>query len=90
MLTDWTIEAGAGCGVLVHHTAPRFKAKWISGHEDIGDSEGLCWTNEGSGEDDTIHIFDFIWTDATPDQVRFEALMCEAEGVIDAWISDRL
>lgn len=91
MKPDWTIDEGeAGRGEIRHHAAPRFAARWTSGADELAAIDGPCWTTEGSGDEDALHIFGFIWTDPAPDQAGFERLMRQAVTAIDEWISGRL
>ena len=87
----WHIEMlGEGTGTLEHGTAPRFRALWTTGLDDLADLSGPCWSEEGHGESDAISLYAFRWDDPVPDQKEFEALMCEAAGRIDDWIARRL
>lgn len=89
--SDWTIEEGeAGYNTIIHCAAPRFTAQWTSGTEDLADIDGPCWTNEGSDEDDTLHVFGFQWTDPAPAQPDFERLMSRAAVTLDEWIAARM
>ena len=91
MSGPWIVETLAGgSGVIERRTAPRFRALWTSGLDDLAGLEGLFWTDEGCGEDDALTLHGFRWEDAPPAQDRFEALMREAAAEIDAWIARRL
>lgn len=93
MSQDWTIEpleAGEETGSLRHRPAPRFTARWTTGADGLAGIAGPCWTAEGSGGEDTIHIFGFRWDDPPPDQEAFDDLMRQAAAAIDAWITRRL
>ncbi len=90
---DWSVApggAGEGAGTITHRTPPRFTARWSTGDAALAEITGMCWTDEGAGSEDAIHIHDFRWTGAVPDQWAFQALMEEAAGVIDEWIARRL
>ena len=91
MKPDWTIDEGeAGRGEITHHAAPRFTAQWTSGAAELAGIDGLCWTSDGSDEDDALHIFGFRWTDPPPAPADFERLMQCAATAIDAWIAARM
>lgn len=88
---DWTIEAGeAGRGEIRHLAAPRFAARWTSGAAELAGIDGPCWTAEGGGDEDALHIFGFSWTDPAPAQAEFERLMGRAATAIDEWISGQM
>lgn len=80
---------GLCAGRIVHDTYPRFTASWASGPELLTDIDGLHWSDAGAGEDDSLQIYAFQWTDDPPDQTAFESLMREAVNAIDAWIAER-
>jgi hypothetical protein len=90
----WHIETLAdGTGVIEHRAAPRFRALWTTGLEDLAALSGPCWTDEGQGEEDAITLHALRWTDPAdplPGQFAFEALMRAAVLQIDAWIARRL
>jgi len=91
MATDWTVEeAPARRGLVCHHAAPRFQAFWTTGQEELATIDGPCWTREGSGEEDALHIFGFTWTDAAPAQSAFERLMQHAAAAIEDWITAQM
>jgi hypothetical protein len=91
MKPDWTIDEGeAGRGRVSHTAAPRFTAHWTSGADELADMDGLCWTCEGSATEDSLHIFNFQWTDPAPAQPDFERLMHRAAVAIDEWISGQM
>jgi len=79
-----------GTGTLEHRSAPRFRALWTTGLDDLADLDGPCWSDEGHGEGDTISLHTFRWDDPAPAQKEFEALMREAVRRIDDWIARRL
>lgn len=93
MSDDWQIEGmgkkGAD-GVIEHRAAPRFRALWSTGLEDLTGLEGLFWTEEGHDEADAITLHHFRFEGSPPDQATFEALMREAVRKIDGWIARRL
>jgi hypothetical protein len=87
----WCIQTLADeTGTIEHRAAPRFRALWSTGLEDLGGVEGLCWSEEAAGEEDAISLHAFRWDDPAPDQAAFEALMRAAVLQIDAWIARRL
>ena len=93
MKEDWNIEpdeTGNAFGKITHRKIPRFSAQWSTGPDMPPDITGLCWSDDGSGEEDQIHIFGFHWTENPPDQKRFEALMQEAVQFIDGWIAKQM
>jgi hypothetical protein len=81
-LPDWIIEPGR----ITHAAAPRFAAAWTTGQA----PPGPCWTDEGSGGDDRIHIYELAWRDPPPDDAATRALMGDAARALDAWIARRL
>lgn len=88
---NWTIEeVDAERGRVSHHAAPRFQAFWTTGREALAGIDGPCWTMEGSGDEDSLHLFGFAWADTAPSQSAFESLMRQAAAVIEDWITDRL
>ena len=64
--------------------------RWTSGADELADMDGLCWTCEGSATEDSLHIFNFQWTDPAPAQPDFERLMHRAAVAIDEWISGQM
>jgi hypothetical protein len=92
MRDQWHIESVGtdGAGVIEHRAAPRFRALWTTGLEDITAIKGLFWSDEGHGEEDAITLHHFRFEGAAPDQAAFEALMREAVIEIDGWIARRL
>ena len=89
---EWSVQPDAdGFGLIRHHVAPRFTARWVSGDEDRGKIEGHCWSDKGSGDgEDSLHLFGFRWFDRAPDETALERLMRAAAMTIDAWIARRL
>jgi hypothetical protein len=79
-----------GTGVIEHRAAPRFRALWTTGLEDLATLSGPCWTDEGRDEEDAITLHALRWSDPVPDQGAFEALLRAAVLQIDAWIARRL
>ncbi len=93
MPQHWIIEpdrTGLNAGAIVHCTAPRFSACWLTGDDMLADIDGPCWSDAGSGDDDSIQLYGFQWTDPPPGQAVFQTLMDEAVNAIDAWIAERL
>lgn len=86
----WHIEMREdGTGIIERRSAPRWRALWTTGLEDLTALHGLFWTDEGHGEEDTITLHDFRFEGAPPDQAAFETLMREAAAVLDDWIARR-
>ena len=85
---SWRIDTHPGGGMMIEHlAAPRFTARWTTGAlpvEAIAEGE-MFWTDEGSGEEDAIHLYGFVWEEGIPDQKAFEPLAARAAVVIDAW-----
>lgn len=89
-MSDWTVEqTSAGSGTIRHEVAPRFAARWTTGDE-LAEIEGPCWTDEGSGPEDAIHLHGIAWSDAPPEQAGFQRLMAHAAREIDAAIARNL
>ena len=88
----WWIEGDTGAaGTLVHLAAPRFRARWTTGHPAPGPPAGGSWTDAGAGDgEDAIHIFEVAWTDTPPGETALQALMARAARALDAWIARRL
>lgn len=89
----WSIEpdtSGSASGKISHHKNPEFLALWDTGSEISPDISGLCWSDDGSGNEDPIHIHNFDWTGGSPDQKSFEKLMNEAVQIIDEWIAKQM
>lgn len=88
----WSIDLDAdGWGVVRHHVAPRFTARWTSGDAGRAKVDGHCWSDQGSGDgEDSLHLFAFRWFDRTPDEEVLERLMQSAAKTIDTWIAGRL
>jgi hypothetical protein len=90
MNEHWRIEVlEDGTGTIAHLAAPRFRAHWQTGLDDLAEPGGLFWTDEGADEADAITLHGFAWRDAPPAQALLEALMGEAARAIDAWIARR-
>jgi hypothetical protein len=87
----WSFEQdAAGRSVIRHNALPRFCAYWTSGTAKEAVPLEACWSDAGSSEDDSLHLYGLHWIDAQPDDRALECLMKEAAKVIDAWISARL
>ena len=90
MQEDWTFDlAEDGTGTIERLAAPRFRARWQTGLDDLDGFDGLFWTDEGADERDAITLHGFEWIDAPPDQDDFEGLMDAAASAIDRWIAQR-
>lgn len=81
-----------GASMIRHLGYPGFAAHWTTGDdpEELAAIDGFCWTDEGAGEGDQIRLYDFMWVDDQPDQVRFETLMLQACSAIDRHIAAKL
>ena len=93
MKEHWIIEpdeSGSASGRILYRKSPGFSARWDTGPDIPEGITGLCWSDDGSGEEDQIHIHGFDWTANPPDQERFEALMIEAVQIIDEWIAKQM
>ena len=82
----WHIEPGK----LEHRAAPGLQARWQTGPEALEAITGLCWSDDGLSEDESIHVYAIEWSGAPPDQAGFERLMDEAVSAIDQWIRARM
>jgi hypothetical protein len=93
MKKHWIIEpdaSGNATVIISHRKTPRFSALWSTGPEIPEGITGLCWSDEGSGNEDQIHIHSFDWMEGPPDQKSFEKLMNEAFQAIDEWIAQQM
>jgi hypothetical protein len=81
-LPVWIVEPER----ITRAIAPRFVAAWTTGEA----PPGPCWTDEGSGGDDRIHIHAVAWRDPPPKEAAIRALMEDAARAIDDWIARRL
>ena len=83
---SWRIDDHPEGGLMIEHLdAPRFTARWTTGDfplDGVRDA-AFFWTDEGSGEEDTIHFYDFAWIDPKPSQQALSALMGVAANVIE-------
>jgi hypothetical protein len=88
---NWRIDDHPEGGLQITHlAAPRFTARWTTGEfpiDAIKDGE-FFWTDEGSGEDDAIHLWGFVWDDPLSRSTRAERLMTGAVIAIERFISD--
>ncbi|SEO15478.1 hypothetical protein [Palleronia pelagia] len=85
----WKIENHPKGGLQIAHlVSPRFTARWTTGEFPIeGVREGaFFWTDEGSGLDDAIHLYDFAWDYLVPDQEQLSQLMANATSEIERYI----
>lgn len=91
-MQNWIIEQTDEGGTIRHDSLPRFSAKWTIGEkaEELSSIEAPCFTDEGSGEEDSIHIYGFHWISQPPKQTKFAQLMNEAVSQIDNFISRSL
>lgn len=83
---SWRIHDHPEGGLQITHLVePCFTARWTTGDfpiEAIREGE-FFWTDEGSGEDDAIHLWEFVWEDQTPPNIDVERLMKETTMAID-------
>ncbi|MEE9398522.1 MAG: hypothetical protein V3V31_16105 [Methylococcales bacterium] len=86
MKKNWIVQPGK----ISHTAAPRFTAAWDIGPHVLACVSGSCWTSEGTGDDDQLHIYSFSWDDPAPGQDGFERLMQQAAGAIDRFITEGL
>lgn len=91
-MQNWIIEQKEEGGIIRHYALPRFSAKWTTGGktEELSFIEGPYFTDEGSGEEDNIHIYGFHWVSQPPTQTQFDKLMKKAIWQIDNFISRNL
>lgn len=68
----------------------RFAVRWATGEFSFDQmmEGGFFWTDEGSGEDDAVHLFAFSWGDPAPKGVALERLMQSATLTIDHHAAD--
>lgn len=88
---SWRIDDHPEGGLQITHlVAPRFTARWTTGDFPIESvREGaFFWTDEGGGEDDSIHLYDFVWDDPSPIRSIFNWLVWEAVKVIEQHVLD--
>ena len=85
----WRIDDHPEGGLQITHlVAPRFTARWTTGEFPIGqivDGE-FFWTDEGSGEDDAIHLWGFVWDTGPVKEIALHRLMLDAIKVIELQI----
>ena len=78
---NWRIDDHPEGGLQITHlVAPRFTARWTTGEfpiEAIKDGE-FFWTDEGSGEEDTIHFYGFEWLDPPPNRLLLSQTVLSA------------
>lgn len=87
---SWRIDDHPEGGLQITHlAAPRFTARWTTGDFPIDEvREGaFFWTDEGSGPDDRIHLYDFAW-ETWPEHREMHTLMAETVAVIERYIMD--
>lgn len=91
-MKNWIIEQTDESGIIRHYSLPRFSAKWTTGGnmEKLSSIEAPFFTDEGSEEEDNIHIYSFHWISQPPEQTKFDKLMKEAILQIDKFISSSL
>lgn len=90
-MKGWIVERGeSGGGSVLHTGRPRFAARWTTGGDpdELAALDGPCWSEEGGGEEDAIHIHGFEWRDPPPGQRAFERLMERAARAIDEAIAE--
>jgi hypothetical protein len=89
-MKNWIIDQNEqGKSTVTHGGPPRFTALWTTGGDpdELAAIDGPCWTDEGSGGEDAIHLYGFKWTGTAPDQDEFNALMKQTIRAIDDWIA---
>ncbi len=88
---NWRIDDHPEGGMQITHlVAPRFTARWTTGDFpiDLVREGAFFWTDEGSGEDDTIHLWGFTWADPLPPSIEIKPLLVEAVTMIENHICD--
>ncbi|MEE4212418.1 MAG: hypothetical protein V2I43_24505 [Parvularcula sp.] len=66
---SWRIDNHPAGGLQIEHLVhPRFTARWTTGAFPFDQVEegAFFWTDEGSGFDDAVHLFCFVWIDPLP------------------------
>ncbi|MBF0255749.1 MAG: hypothetical protein HQL47_04665 [Gammaproteobacteria bacterium] len=74
---------------LTHLQPPRFSARWCFGPPSPKPKNPEQVFVE-TGEGDLVHIYDFLWTDPTPDPDAFDSLMNEAIDAVDQWLENNI
>lgn len=86
---SWRIDNHPAGGLQITHlVAPSFTARWTTGAlliESVREG-AFFWTDEGSGEEDPIHLYGFIWTDLPRICSTLEPLIWEAIMVIERYV----
>jgi hypothetical protein len=74
--------------MITHVVVPRFTARWTTGAFPLDEVRegGFFWTDEGSGEEDAIHLYGLEWEDEAPERKAFERLMKYTVNAIDRYI----
>ena len=74
---------------MTHLHSPQFTARWCFGppNPKPRDPDSLYIED---GEGDLVHVFDFQWLDAKPDQAAFQKLMNKAIDAVDQWLDNNL
>lgn len=85
--SDLEDELRGETGYLVHLSEPRFVARWCVGEAPLS---ALSYTDSeepGEGADDTLSLYDFVWTDRMPGEADFGRLMRAAVAALDNFIN---
>ena len=86
---NWQIENHPEGGLQIRHlVAPRFTARWTTGDFPLDQVRAgeMFWTDEGSGEEDAIHLYAFAWDDPPPADRGFKKLMIAAAAAIEQYV----
>jgi hypothetical protein len=87
---SWRIDDHPDEGLMITPlSAPRFTARWATGTFPLDEVRegGFFWTDEGSSEEDAIHIYDVIWIDECMPQGDVDRVMARGVRVIDGHIA---
>jgi hypothetical protein len=88
---SWRIDDHPAGGLQITHlVSPRFTARWTTGAFPIeAVREGaFFWTDEGSGGEDAIHLYDFTWEEQPPLSAVVDQLMKAAAMAVERHIID--
>lgn len=86
---SWCIDNHPKGGLQITHLAvPRFTARWTTGEFPIDQVRegGFFWTDEGSSEEDPVHLYEFLWEEAAPKSDELKELMLLSLQVIEEYI----
>lgn len=77
--------------MIEHLAAPRFTARWTTGEFPIDQVRHgtFFWTDEGSGGEDAIHLYEFEWRDVVKGPSIVTSLMVKAVEVIEEGVLRR-